>query len=76
LALTATSLGGTRHRRSIIAHAAFDAIAVTMPVGSVGYEAEGHREGQVHIWLEERWLNKLTALRQPGEGYSILRAAT
>jgi hypothetical protein len=47
----------------------------SMPVGSVGYEAEGRREGQVHIWLEERWLNKLTALRQPGESYSILRVA-
>ena len=29
-----------------------------MPVGSVGYEAERTEKGQVHIWLEERWLNK------------------
>jgi hypothetical protein len=24
----------------------------------------------VHIWLEERWVNKLAALRGPGESYS------
>jgi hypothetical protein len=33
--------------------------------------------GEVHIWLERRWLDKLTAMRQPGESYSdvILRLA-
>jgi hypothetical protein len=31
----------------------------------------------VNIWLEHRWLDKLTAMRQPGESYSdvILRLA-
>ena len=34
-------------------------------------------KGQVHIWLEERWINKLHALRGHGESYSdvILRLA-
>jgi hypothetical protein len=58
LALIARSLGGTRHRRPIT-HAAFDAIGATMPVGSVGYGA--HREGGGDIWLEERWVRKLSA---------------
>ena len=32
---------------------------------------------EVHIWLEERWVNKLAALRGPGESYSdvIVRLA-
>jgi hypothetical protein len=34
-------------------------------------------DGQMLIWLERRALDKLDALRQPGEGYSevILRMA-
>jgi hypothetical protein len=31
----------------------------------------------MHIWLEERWVNKLTTMRGPGESYSdvIIRIA-
>jgi hypothetical protein len=40
-------------------------------------EAERTEKGEVHIWLEERWLDKLKAMRGPGESYSdlILRLA-
>ncbi len=33
--------------------------------------------GEVFVWLEDRWLSKLGALRGPGESYSdvILRLA-
>jgi hypothetical protein len=46
-----------------IIQVAFDAIAATLPLGRVGYEAERTEKGEVHIWLEERWLNKLRSLR-------------
>jgi hypothetical protein len=48
-----------------------------VPLGSVGCEAERTEKGEAHIWLEERWVNKLAALRGPGESYSdvILRLA-
>jgi hypothetical protein len=56
-----------------INQAAFDAIVATMSLGSVGYEAQTNAK----IWLGERWINKLTALRGSGESYSevIIRLA-
>jgi hypothetical protein len=56
---------------------AYEAIAATLPLGSVGYEAGRTEKGEVHIWLEERWINKLRHLRGPGESYSdvIMRVA-
>jgi hypothetical protein len=56
--------------RISITSAAFDAIAATLPLGSVGYEPQRTAEGGYFIWLERGWLNKLEALRQPGEGLS------
>jgi hypothetical protein len=63
--------------RISITEAAYDAIAATMLLGSVGYEAQRTEKGEVFVWLEERWLNKLRALRGPGESHSevILRLA-
>ena len=40
--------GLRRHRRNL-------------PLGSVGYEAERTEKGEVHSWLEERWVRKLSA---------------
>ena len=56
--------------------AAFEAVA-TLPLGSVGYEAQRSDTGKIFVWLERRALDSLDALRQPGEGYSeiILRLA-
>ena len=48
-----------------------------MALGSVGYETERTEKGEVHIWLEERWINKLRPLRGEGASYSdvIVRLA-
>jgi hypothetical protein len=64
--------------RIVITVAAYEAIAATLPLGNVGYETERTEKGEVFIWLEERWLDKLKAMRGPGESYSdvILRLAT
>jgi hypothetical protein len=65
--------------RISISAAAFDAIAKTLPVGTVACEPSpgpsGTREGERHIWLEPSVVNKLRSLRGPGESYSdvILR---
>jgi hypothetical protein len=61
--------------RIAITSEAFDAIAATLPLGSVGYETQRTETGDVFIWLERRARDKLDALRGPGESYSdvILR---
>jgi hypothetical protein len=63
--------------RISISQAAYEAIAAKLPVGTVGTEARVNEQGEVHIWLEDRWLDKLKAMRGPGENYSgvILRLA-
>ncbi len=37
---------------------------------TVGYESELTPNGERLIWLEERRINKLGAIRMPGESYS------
>jgi hypothetical protein len=63
--------------RIAISQAAFDAIASTLPLGSVGYEAEVGANGERLIWLAPNMIDRLHALRGPGESYSdvILRLA-
>jgi hypothetical protein len=63
--------------RISITLAAFEAIAATLPLGSVGYEREPDAKGERWIWLEPRFVDRLRALRGPGESYSdvILRLA-
>jgi hypothetical protein len=63
--------------RIAITAEAFDAIATTLPFGTVSYEAKVTADGGRFIWLERRALDRLDALRHPGEGYSevILRIA-
>jgi len=60
-----------------INQAAFDAIASTLPLGSVAYEQEPDANGERQIWLAAAVVARLTALRGPGESYSdvILRLA-
>jgi hypothetical protein len=57
--------------------AAFDAIAKTLPVGSVGYENATNARGERYVWLDRAVVDRLRALRGPGEDYSdvILRVA-
>jgi hypothetical protein len=61
--------------RISITSAAFDAIKATLPVGSLAYQPPRTAQGDFFIWIERGWLNKLEALRQPGEDLSetILR---
>ena len=55
--------------RISISVAAFEAIVGTLPLGTVRYEYEPELSpnGERLIWLEERWINKLDAIRMPGE---------
>jgi hypothetical protein len=61
--------------RIAITAEAFEAIKATLPLGSVGFETEPDAKGECYVWLEEGWVNKVSALRRPGESYSdiILR---
>jgi hypothetical protein len=63
--------------RISVTDAAFEAIAATLPFGSAGFEREPDASGQRHIWLERRFVDRLAAMRGPGESYSdvILRLA-
>jgi hypothetical protein len=56
---------------------AFEAIATTLPLGSVGYENKIDEHGQRLIWLEPNVVDRLRAMRGPGESFSdvILRIA-
>ncbi len=58
-----------------ITDAAFEAIAATLPLGSVGFEPEPNAEGERQIWLDAAVVDRLSAMRLPGETYSdvILR---
>jgi hypothetical protein len=62
--------------RISITAATFEAIAATLP-SSVGYERIRAPNGDYHVWLEPRFVDRLRALRGPGESYSdvILRLA-
>jgi hypothetical protein len=55
--------------------AAFEAIAATLPLGSVGFEREPDAKGEHKIWVETAVAERLRAIRGPDESYSdvILR---
>jgi hypothetical protein len=63
--------------RIAISQAAFDAIAKTLPLGSVGYENATNEKGERLIWLDRAVVDRLRAMRGPAESYSdvILRLA-
>jgi hypothetical protein len=54
-----------RHHRGGV-----EAIKATMPLGSVGFEKEVNAKGERTIWLAPNVLDKLRAIRGPGESYS------
>jgi hypothetical protein len=62
--------------RIAISAAAFEAIAATLQ-GNVLFEREPDDSGERQIWLERRIVERLKAMRGPGERYSevILRLA-
>ena len=63
--------------RISISQAAFEAIARTLPLGSAAVEPEADAKGQRLIWLEPNVVDRLRAMRGPGESYTdvILRIA-
>jgi hypothetical protein len=63
--------------RIAITQATFDAIARRMPFGSVNFEAGVDANGERYIWLPRAVVDRLRALRGPGESFSdvILRLA-
>jgi hypothetical protein len=63
--------------RIAITQDAFDAIARTMPFGSVNFKSEVDDKGERYIWLPRAVVDRLRALRGPGESFSdvILRLA-
>jgi hypothetical protein len=56
--------------RIAVTAAAYDAIADTLPLGRVAFEAERHVQRNCLVWLDEGTVKKLGALRGPGETYS------
>ena len=63
--------------RIAITQAAFDAIAATLPLGSVSYENAVNERGERYVWLPPKVVDRLKAQRRPGESYSdvVLRIA-
>ena len=61
--------------RIAISEAAFEAIAATLKLGSVGFENATDEEGRRLIWLDHAVVNRLRAMPGPGESFSdvILR---
>ena len=57
--------------RIAISQAAFDAIAKTLALGSVGFENKVNEKGERLIWLEPNVVDRLRAMRGPGESYSV-----
>jgi hypothetical protein len=53
--------------RIAISAEAFEAIARTLPLGSVGYENEANERGEKLIWLERTVVDRLRSLRGVGE---------
>ena len=64
--------------RIAISVEAFEAIARTLPLGSVGYENKINERGEKLIWLDRAVVDRLRSLRGVGENYSdvILRLAS
>jgi hypothetical protein len=63
--------------RIAITEAAFEAIAATLPLGSVNHENHVDERGERYVWLPPNVVDRLKAQRRPGESYSdvILRIA-
>ena len=56
--------------RIAISQAAFEAIAATLPLGSVSFENAFNQLGERYVWLPPNVVDRLKAQRRPGESYS------
>jgi len=52
---------------------AFEAIARTLPLGSIGYENQINERGERLIWLDRAVLDRFTAMRRRRESYAELK---
>jgi hypothetical protein len=62
--------------RIAISPEAFEALAETMPLGSVGYENKTNERGERLIWLDKPIVDRLGAIRRLGYSDVILRLAS
>jgi len=53
-----------------ITPAAFEAIVDTLLLGSVGFERDPDAKGELQIWLDAAVVDRLAAMRSPGESFS------
>ncbi|MGO9422133.1 hypothetical protein [Roseiarcus sp.] len=53
-----------------ITPAAFEAIVDTLPLGGVGFERDPDAKGELQIWLDPAVVDRLAAMRRPGESFS------
>ena len=56
--------------RIAITPAAFEAIAATLPLGSVSDENALNERGERYVWLPPNVVDRLKAMRRPGETFS------
>jgi hypothetical protein len=56
--------------RIAISVEAFEAIARTLPLGSVAVQPDYNERGERTVWLEPVAVDRLTAMRGPGESFS------
>ncbi len=56
--------------RIAITAVAFEAVARTLPFGSVAYEPQLNAKGERLVWLEAAMVDRLGAMRRRGESYS------
>jgi hypothetical protein len=56
--------------RIAISQAAFEAIARTLAFGSMSFENATNERGERLIWLDHAVVNRLRAMRGPGESHS------
>ena len=56
--------------RITITAAAFNAVSARLPLGTVSFEREPDDNGERLIWLAREVVNRLRAMRGPGESYS------
>ena len=61
--------------RIAISAETLDALASTLPIGSVAYSNNLVAKGEHHVWLEPNVIDRLRAMHGPGESHSgvILR---
>jgi hypothetical protein len=58
--------------RIAISQAVFDAIASTLALGGMNFENKTDEHGQRLIWLDRAVVDRLRAMRGPGESYSAV----